>query len=113
MSRVSIARRITRIREHHRPRGSIEGRVDRLSDEHKAIYQIWSERCARIISSYENHRDGFYYESLVAGTLRDQPELPPEIVEALFPEYQWGIIRGDDPVAGYDAMLHPKEGWHE
>ena len=110
MSRVSIARRIERIRAHYRPTSSLEGRADRLTPEHRAAYDQWRSTMDAIILSYENHEPGFYFENLVNGTLaRGQPELPAEIHEALFPEYRWSVINGDDVEAAYDAMLHPED----
>ena len=108
MSRVSIERRIQRVRDAVLPPNSFEWRLDRLSADLKQLYQLWRERCTVINS--QNEKNGINrYERLLAG--HDvTPPLPIAVYRALWPD---GEGRGEitirmsvaDAAACYERVL--------
>ena len=83
MSRVSIERRIQRVRDAVLVPHSLEWRVDRLPDDLKQLYQLWRERCTVINS--QNEKNGINrYEQLLKG--QDYaPPVPIAVYRALWP----------------------------
>lgn len=84
MSRVSINRRLDRIREVLLPPGSLEWRIDRLPENLKQAHLLWRERCDAITFTSEKHGDGALYEMMLAGD-DVTPPMPFAVERALWP----------------------------
>lgn len=82
MSRVSISRRLERIRDHLLVPYSLEWRVDRLPDNLQDAYRLWQERNEAIIFRAEK-QPGDAYAALINGEL-EFPLLPMTVQNALF-----------------------------
>ena len=81
--RVSLNRRLDRIRDHLLPPNSLAWRIDRLPDELKQLHQLWRERCTAINS--QNEKNGRNrYEMLLKGK-DDAPQMPIAIYRTLWP----------------------------
>lgn len=101
MSRVSLGRRIDRIRDYLLPPGSLAWRIEQLSDADRAAWQISQERSAAIISRFENPGDA-YAEYLSDPSLL--LPIPPALDHALHPEL--AAIRAEsDAAEAYRLML--------
>ena len=100
MSRVSISRRLERIRDHLLVPYSLEWRVDRLPDNLQDAYRLWQERNEAIIFRAEK-QPGDAYAALINGELKLQL-LPIAIEQALFPK---SSKRYDRSLHEYQAML--------
>ena len=84
MSRVSIERRMERVRDAVLPPHSFEWRLDRLPDNLKQLYQLWRKRCDVLIS--ENENNGINrYEQLLNGN-DNRPPMPIAVYQALWPD---------------------------
>jgi hypothetical protein len=83
--RVSINRRIERIRDHYLPPGSLEWRIDRLPPNLKQAWRLWTERCAAIISAHEKYDGRCRYELLCDG-FTITPPMPRAVHAALWPD---------------------------
>ena len=84
MSRVSIERRMERVRDAVLPPNSLAWRIDRLPAELKQLHQLWREHCAAINSQNEK-QGGNRYEQLLAG--HDvTPQMPIAVHRALWPD---------------------------
>lgn len=82
--RVSLNRRLDRIREHLLPAGSLAWRIDRLSPELKRAYQIWHEKADAI--KFEYKKQGLNsYEALLRGECLGPP-MPRDLRSALWPD---------------------------
>ncbi len=81
--RVSLNRRLDRIREHYLPAGSLAWRIDRLSPELKQMHQSWRGQCESITARHK--KQGLNsYELLLAGN-DDTPPMPAALRKALWP----------------------------
>jgi hypothetical protein len=80
--RVSLNRRLDRIREHYLPAGSLAWRLDRLPNELKQAYQIWSKKADAINSEYKKQNLN-RYELLLAGC-DDTPPMPAAVYRGLW-----------------------------
>jgi hypothetical protein len=84
MSRISIERRIERLRDTILPPGSYEWRLEHLPDNLKRMHQAWRERCDAITSRHK--KQGLNsYELLLAGN-DDPPKMPAAVFVALWPD---------------------------
>ena len=83
MSRVSISRRLERIRDHLLVPYSLEWRVDRLPNALQDAYRQWQESNEAIISRAEK-QPGDAYAALINGKLQFYP-LPMTVQKVLFP----------------------------
>lgn len=83
MSRVSIERRMERLRDAVLPPNSLAWRIDRLPDELKQLHQLWREHCTAINSQNEKNARN-RYEQLLAG--HDvTPPMPIAVHRTLWP----------------------------
>ena len=112
MSRVSIERRMERLRDAVLPPNSMAWRIDRLPDHLKREYLLFRNRCDALISKNEK-QGGNRYEQLLAG--HDvPPPMPIAVHRALWPsgEGRRDITR-DMTVAEaarvYELMLEEEE----
>ncbi len=87
MSRVSLNRRLDRIRDALLPVGSLAWRIDRLSADLKRAHQLWGKRCDDIILRNQKRGGGNLYEMLLAGDYI-MPPMPMDVERALWPEGQ-------------------------
>lgn len=85
MSRISINRRLDRVREALLPSGSLAWRVDRLPDDLKRAYLIWRERADAIIHAAEKRGGGTLYAMILAGD-HAAPPMPIAVERALWPD---------------------------
>lgn len=94
MSRVSIERRMERVRDAILPPGSLEWRLDRLSDELKRAYQFWRVEVDAINSEYK--KQGLNsYEALLRGEAVGPP-IPIAVHRAIWPNGDgFGTITAD------------------
>ncbi len=83
MSRISIERRMERLRDAILPPGSYEWRLERLPDHLKKMHQIWSEKVDAINSEYKKQEIN-RYQRLLAGC-DDTPPMPIAVHQALWP----------------------------
>ena len=108
MSRVSIERRMERVRDAVLPPNSLAWRIDRLPDELKQLHQLWREHCTAINSQTEK-QGGNRYEQLLEG--HDvTPPMPNAVHRALWPrgEGRRDITRDmtvDEAARAYELML--------
>ena len=109
MSRVSIERRIQRVRDAVLPPHSFEWRVDRLSVDLKQAWQSWRRECDSINCASE--KKGINrYEQLLSGN-DNRPPMPIAVYRALWPH---GEVRGEitfemsvsEAAQLYEAMLN-------
>ena len=100
MSRVSISRRLERIRDHLLVPYSLEWRVDRLPKTLQDAYRQWEESNEAIISCAEK-QPGDAYAALINGELQFYP-LPMAVQKVLFPT---GGKRYDSVYHEYKAMI--------
>ena len=100
MSRVSISRRLERIRDHLLVPYSLEWRVDRLPDDLQDAYRQWQEGNEAIIFSAEK-QPGDAYAALINGKLV-VPPLPMAVQKVLFPT---SGKRYDSVYHEYQAMI--------
>jgi hypothetical protein len=91
------------LRDLIRPPGSLDWRIDQLSEMERASYQSWRERSAAIISNAEKCGAGSAYAEYLSGSLY-LPEMPRSVRGALWPELE-AIEAMSDPAAAYAAML--------
>ena len=86
MSRVSLGRRIDRLRDTILPPGSLAWRVDRLDDDLAALHRTWHKDVSDIISRAQNEGGpGAAYAALLDGKL-DLPTMPRSVEQALWPD---------------------------
>ena len=111
MSRISISRRLDRIRDILLPPGTMAWRVSRLDDEMAEQYRLHRERVDRINLSAKNDDPGELYRRLIDGELEKVP-MPSRLAEALGldqTEHRWPI---DTPIEvldrAYSDMIDPE-----
>lgn len=98
MSRVSLNRRIERLRDFFVPPTSRAWRIERLGDGERERFLRWQEECAGITSGYEN-TPGAAYAAMIEGNLH-LPVLERSLRYTMWPEY--GAI---------DAEADPRRAW--
>lgn len=84
MSRVSLSRRMDRLRDAVLPPGSMEWRIERLPDDLKRAHLIWQENTAAITLRLKNFGAN-PYEALLAGA-NITPPMPTALEAALWPD---------------------------
>ena len=102
MSRISINRRIERLKNHLIPPGSIEARLEKLSQAECALFSVWRGNCHAIFSRHENS-PGAAYAAMIEGELM-LPELPRWLRYAVWPELE-RIEAEPIPARAYQMML--------
>ncbi len=112
MSRVSIERRMDRVRDAVLPPGSLAWRIDRLPDHLNRAYQMWRERCDAIILAHEK-RGGNLYEAMLAGE-QLTPPMPTAVERELWPNGKRHVILAEHTTAQaaaiYQAFLEETDG---
>ena len=106
MSRVSIERRMERLRETVLPPGSLEWRIDRLSDDLARRYQSWCERCAEINS--QQKKLGLNSYEMMIGGYHITPPMPIDIERALWPEGRKKYVISTDMTVEQAADIYQK-----
>ena len=82
--RVSLNRRLDRIRDHLLPPNSLAWRIDRLPDHLKREYLLFRKRCDALNS--QNEKNGRNrYEQLLKGN-DNTPPMPIAVYQALWPD---------------------------
>jgi len=100
MSRISLDRRIERLRDYYLQPGSLEHRAYHLPENLRDSYQSWRKERVAIISRAEK-QPGDAYAALINGKL-NLPPTPRAVQLALFPNN--GKIY-DNVYEAYQAML--------
>ena len=108
MSRVSIERRIQRVRDAVLPPHSFEWRLDRLPDDLKLAWQSWRRECDSITCASEKNEIN-RYEQLLNGN-DNNPPMPIAVYLALWPDGEGRSqitvdMSVDDAAACYEQML--------
>lgn len=102
MSRVSLNRRIDRLRALLNPRGCLDWRVDQLSDDDRAAWRFHVERTGAIILRAKNRGENAY-----ATWLADPlalPSMPRSLRHALWPELA-KVDAERNPSVAYSMLL--------
>lgn len=112
MSRVSIERRIQRVRDAVLPPNSLAWRIDRLPDHLKREHQLFRNRCDALISE-DKKQGGNRYEMLLNGN-DSTPRMPIAVHRALWPYFdrRRDITRDmtvDEAARVYESMLEEGE----
>ena len=107
MSRVSINRRLERLRDFLLPPGSLEWRIDRLPDHLKRAHSLWREK-GEAINLASKKRGENLYANLLDGC--DDAPMPSALQRALFPDGMGGIkitteMTAHDAASAWTAML--------
>ena len=82
--RVSLNRRLDRIRDHLLPPNSMAWRIDRLPDHLKREHLMWRKRCDAL-NSQNKKQGGNRYEQLLKGN-DNRPPMPIAVYRALWPD---------------------------
>lgn len=106
MSRVSIWRRIERLRDHLLPPGSLEHRLESLSAAEREAFKSCERASADIISRAETE-PGEAYRKFIEGELI-LPHLPRAIELRLWPGMA-AVYAESDPARAYQLMLEGSE----
>lgn len=107
--RVSLNRRLDRIRDHLLPPNSMAWRIDRLPDHLKREYLVWRKRCDALNS--ENKKQGGNRYEMLLKRNDNTPPMPIAVNRALWPDGEGrGEITVGMPVSEaaqlYEAMLN-------
>lgn len=102
MSRVSLWNRIERLRNHLLVPGSLEHRLENVSDAERESFKSWQRDSADIISRHETE-PGASYAAMIEGGL-DLPKLPRALELKVWPEMA-AVYAESDPARAYQLML--------
>lgn len=100
--RVSLNRRIDRIRDFLLVPGSLVWRLERLSDAERVAYAVWAARCDRVNLAVKN-RGGNLYGEILADPHMATP-MPRALERALFP-YMTKVRAEPDARLAWNLML--------
>ena len=121
MSRVSLSRRLQRIKDHFLRPGSLEYALENLPAEMRALYQLWRQKADELNSRFENHQISAFAAFLEYPTIL--PRMPSTLQYAMFPYLKRvdaeirAAMRSDMPIdeatnrmaAAYQHMLQGHE----
>jgi hypothetical protein len=97
VARVSLNRRLERLKDHLVPPGSLEHALDNLSDDQRLQYQIWLSKADAINLQGEN-----LYAAMLSDPLSFQRT--SSALYALFPYFR-DVDNEPDPERAYQIML--------
>ena len=102
MSRISINRRIERLRDFFLPPGTLEHALENLKDDMRAQYQTWRVRADAIVFRHETE-PGAAFAAMLDDPLLLSP-MPRALELALFP-YMAAVRFNLEPAHAYQLML--------